>query len=521
MSASIGTWPTLHAARSPESTALIDGATGRKITFADLDDRTSRLASGLGAKGIGRGDRVAILSINSPEMLELLFAVAKLGAITVMINTRLTPREVSFILRDSGAILLFASTTLLETAEKGAEGTDVAEIITLATSEQRLAGQRVGFDELLESGRSDLEPVDLAGDDPAVLMYTSGTTGAPKGAIITHANLFWVSVYHNAFERGLNRFDVSLAAAPLFHIGALALYTLPGLYWGASSVIQETFNPSQWAQLVAAHGVTKAFAVPTMWAAILASGGLDDCDISSLDVAITGGASCPLSVIEALQAKGVRFTEGFGMTETTAMASVLPSEYATSHAGSIGRPAIHVDFRIVGPDGSPAQVGEIGELLVRGPSVSPGYWNRPEATAEAFDDGWFRSGDLATVDEDGFYRIVDRKKDMVISGGENVYPAEIEQVLSDHPAVGEIAVVGTPDATWGEVVTAAIVPTAGAARDPEDLRADIDAFARQHLARFKVPRRIEFVDALPRTATGKVRKVELRTTFAPADRSTP
>lgn len=518
MSAPLGTWPTIHALRNADRPALIDGTTGRTTTYLELEERTTRLASGLLLRGVEAGDRVAIFSINCPEMLEALIAVAKLGAIGVMINMRLTPAEVEFILKDSGSTHLFASTSLLSTAETAAKDTPINDIITITTAEQRSTGERAGFDDLLDSGSTDVDLAEVDPDSPAILMYTSGTTGTPKGAIITHTNLFWVSIYHNAFEKGLNRFDVSLASAPLFHIGALALYTIPGLYWGAATVVQESFDPIRWAELAEKYGVTKAFAVPTMWRAILNAGGLENHDVSTLDVAITGGAPCPLPVIEALQAKGVRFTEGFGMTETTAMASTLPSTDVTEQLGSIGRPALHVDFRIVDALDNDVPVGEIGELLIRGPSVSPGYWNRPEATRESFHDGWFHSGDLATVDEKGFYRIVDRKKDMLISGGENVYPVEVEQAIFEHPAIAEVAVVGMPDEKFGETVAASIVLRPVAAEDNaapshEELITDIQEFVGQRLAWFKVPRLIEFVEELPRTATGKVRKAILRTTF--------
>ena len=538
MSVPLGTWPAIHAHRIPDRPALVDGDTGRLVTYADLEERTTHLATALRERGVGPGDRVAVLSLNCPEMLELVFAVAKLGAITVMLNFRLTAGEIAFILKDSGATLLFATTSLEETARTAAEDSEVREILTLATAQERRDGVRAGFDALLDSAAGpdapDLPEVDP--ESPVVLMYTSGTTGRPKGAILTHSNLFWVSLYHNSIERGLNQLDVNLAVAPLFHIGALAVYTLPGAYWGACTVVLESFDPETWAASVERHRVTKAFAVPVMWGAVLQSGATDRHDVSSLDVAISGGAPCPLPVIEGLLAKGVAFTEGFGLTETAAAASMLPSEFVRSHAGSVGRPMPHVEFRVVDAAGEQVPVGEVGELLVRGPSVSPGYWNRPDANAEAFRDGWFHTGDLARVDADGLYHLVDRKKDMVITGGENVYPIEVEQVLYGHPAVAEVAVIGAPDAQWGEAVTAVVVRAeasagesagsagttsgavddetgaaggAGAAAD-EALAAELTAFARERLAGFKVPKRFVFTDALPRTATGKVRKVELR-----------
>ena len=524
MSITLGVWSIVHAECSPDRPALVDGDTGFARTHAVLDERAAQLAHGLRTRGVEAGDRVAGFSLNSPEMLELVLATAKLGAITVMANIRLTAHEVRYILADSGSSLVLASSPFAETAVQAAEGTAVREVITLAVASQKAAGERVGFDDVLDAGTAarangspDIDGRDVDPDSPAMIMYTSGTTGAPKGALITHANLFWDAIYHNGFERGLNRYDVNLTTAPLFHIGALAVYTLPSLYSGACNVVLESFDPATWASAVEEHRITKAFAVPTMWAAILGSGALDDHDTSCLDVAISGGAPCPIPVIEGLRAKGVCFIEGFGMTETTAVASSLPSEFMTTHAGSVGRPTMHVDFRIVDPAGIDVPAGQVGELIIRGPSVSPGYWNRHDATAEAIRDGWFYSGDLARVDGDGSYYFDDRKKDMVISGGENVYPIEVEQVLYDHPAIAEVSVIGTPHEDWGEAVTAVFVLADGADDDSASLAEDITAFARERLSGFKVPRTLHFTRELPRTATGKVRKVALRSTYgAPA-----
>ncbi|NLA65040.1 MAG: long-chain fatty acid--CoA ligase [Leucobacter sp.] len=510
MSAPLGKWLTIHALRNADRTALVDGDTGEQFTYGELDERTTRLASAMKQRGVQPGDRVAIYSLNSPAMLELLFATAKLGAITVMVNFRLTAPEINFILKDSGADLMFASTSLRETAEAALDGTEVREILDLPTAAERIERTRTSFDELLEAGDPTAQFIDVDPETPAVLMYTSGTTGTPKGAMISHTNLFWVSLYHNSFERGLNRYDVNLVTAPLFHIGALAVYTLPSVYWGGANVVLENFNPATWAAAVEEYGVTKAFAVPTMWGALLQSGALDAHDVSSLDVAISGGAPCPIPIIDALQAKGISFTEGFGMTETAAMASTLPGEFVKTHAGSIGRPSTHVNFRAVDEHGRDVGVGEVGELIIQGPSIIKGYWNRPLANEESFKDGWFYSGDLVTFDEDGFYRIVDRKKDMVISGGENVYSVEVEQALIAHPAVGEVAIIGTPHPTWGEAVTAVIVKTEAATADEASLTEEIASYARERLAGYKVPKRIVFLETLPRTVAGKVRKVELR-----------
>lgn len=526
MSVPLGSWPAIHALRFPESTALIDADTGAALTHAELDALTTALAAGLRSKGVLPGDRVALLALNSVEMLALIVATARAGAIGVLINFRLTAEEVRYILSDSGAVLLFASSSLMDVADAAQPDTGVREVIALPTAVQRSRGQRTGYHELVDAGSATAastgsESPEVDPDSLALLMYTSGTTGQPKGAIITHANLFWASILHNYNDGGFDRSDVCLASAPLFHIGALAVNTIAALYWGASSVVMESFDPGRWAHLVEHYKVTRAFNVPVMWGAILSSGALDRHTTSTLRASMSGGAACPITIIEALRDKGLSFSEGYGLTETTAGAAILAAADVVDHAGSIGRPCMHVDAAIVDPLGEPVPVGQVGELAMRGPNISPGYWRRPEATAEAFRDGWFYSGDLATVDEDGYYRIVDRKKDMVITGGENVYPTEIEQVLYRHPRVSEVSVYGLPDEQWGEAVTAAVVVNdgEGSAEGPGELVDEADraalaeelrAFARERLAGFKIPKRFVFLPALPRTATGKVRKVELR-----------
>ncbi|GAA1316672.1 long-chain fatty acid--CoA ligase [Leucobacter albus] len=508
MSVPLGKWVSIHALRTGDRPALVDVETDTSITFRELDERTTRLASALRERGVAAGDRVAVCALNSPAMLEILFAVAKLDAVTVLINHRLTATEINFILADSGATLAFASTPLQEAVIAATAGTSVTETIPLLTAAERRAGAQSEFEQLIDSGDPGAPLPEVDPDSAALLMYTSGTTGKPKGAVLSHANLFWVSLYHNSMETGLSPRDRNIVVAPMFHVGGLAVYTLATLYWGGSNYILEAFAPATWAAAVEKYACTKAFAVPTMWTAILRSGELDAHDTSSLNVAITGGAPCPIPVIEGLKAKGMAFIEGFGMTETAAAASSLSSEFITTKAGSIGKPSPNVDFRVVDKQGRDVEGDTVGELILRGPSVFSGYWNRPDANAESFRDGWFFTGDLARIDADGFYFLVDRKKDMVISGGENVYPIEVEQVLHTHDGITDVSVIGTPHDYWGEAVTAIIV--SGGASNSEDLAASLDKHARTHLAGFKVPRRYFVVEALPLTATGKVRKVELR-----------
>lgn len=500
MDQGIGNWTTVHAQRNPERLALVDGNTGRSIRFGELEQRTNALAGALRARGVRQGDRVAVLALNSPHFLEVAIAVAKLGAIFVPINFRLTAPEVRYILDDAAPAVLFASTQVLETARAAAAGSLVREVVEIASAEKRAAGD------------AERAPVRVGSDDVASLMYTSGTTGFPKGAMLTHGNHLWNAFTHFAMTEGLTPRDVSLVAAPLFHIGAFGIFTLPLIYLGGTSVILESFHPASWLEAVERHRPTLAFCVPAMWAAIAAAG-LAGRDLSSLRCTISGGAPCPLVLIRQLREHGMVFTEGFGLTETAPVASALGADEVIAHAGSVGKPIAHVAYRIVADDGRDVATGEVGELLIRGPNVFVGYWQKPQATREVLDeDGWFHTGDLARVDERGYYFIVDRKKDMVISGGENVYPAEVEQILYQRPEIAEVAVLGTPDPKWGEAVTAVVVLKAG-----QQLGADeLIAWARQRLAGFKCPRVVRFVDSLPRTATGKLLKRELRQQFGGA-----
>lgn len=509
-----GQWATIHALRNADRVAYVDGVGGEETTYARLEERTNRLAHALRTKGIGPGDRVAMICLNSPQMMEIYLAVAKLGAISVPVNFRLHPDEMAYIVEDAGASLVFASTPFVPAAEQ-VESTvpEVREVVRVPAAGERVAGEGGDLEPLVAHGAPERVVVDVSHDDICMIMYTSGTTGRPKGAMLTHGNVFYNAINAMGFDSGIGRADVTLSAAPLFHIGALGVHTLPFLFVGATVVVTETFVPDEWVAGAERHGVTKAFLVPAMWAAVAASPAIETADLSSLRVAISGGAPCPLPVITAMTDRGVAFTEGFGMTETSPNAACLQPEDVLDHAGSVGRPVAFVDMRILDELDQDVPVGEVGELCLRGPSIFVGYWNRPEATAEAIRDGWFHTGDLATVDADGYYRLVDRKKDMVITGGENVYPIEVEQVLYGHPEVAEVAVIGIPDDEWGEVVAAVVVTAGGSTLTEDALR----GWARERIARFKVPRRITFVDELPRNATGKILKRELRRTQGGGD----
>ena len=511
MTGGIGDWLRRHRHNTPDRIALREVETGASWTFADLDRRTDALAAALRAQGTARGDRVGLVTVNSAHMLEVIFAVAKLGAVAVPINVRLSAEEIQYILTDSGAGTVFVSAPLAATAAQATAGTQVTWVVQIPAAAQRREGTDSEFEQLISGAPQGPVTAEVDGGDLAMLMYTSGTTGKPKGAMLTHDNMLWNAI--NSFSaagEGLYPRDVNLSAAPLFHIGALGIFTLPLLYAGGTTVIMEAFTPEAWLDAVEQYRPTVSFCVPAMWAAIDAAPSIGKRDLSSLRYVLSGGAPCPLVLIESLRTRGLNFLEGFGLTETAPIVSVLASADVVDNAGSIGKPVMHVDLRVVDEQGAAVPTGEVGELAIRGPNVFVGYWNRPDATAEAIVGGWFLSGDLATCDEAGYYRIVDRKKDMIISGGENVYATEVEQVLYRHPEITEVAVVGRPDPQWGEAVAAVVVRTAGSDLSEESLI----AWTRERLAGFKTPRTVVFTEALPRTATGKVLKRQLRTTWS-------
>jgi fatty-acyl-CoA synthase len=345
---------------------------------------------------------------------------------------------------------------------------------------------------------------DLHPDDPWVICYTGGTTGLPKGAILTHDNMAWNSV-NTVMSWGLDQDDVTILNSPLFHTGGLNVFTLPLIHVGGKSIVCERFDCQQVFDLIADAGVTIYFGVPTMFLAMQQHENWDGADFSRLKLIISGGAPCPMPIFEKFWARGVDFKTGYGLTEAGPNTFWLPAEDVRRKPGAVGVPLFHIDVKIVRPDGSECEADEPGELIIKGPHVTPGYWNNPKATADAIRDGWLHTGDLAKCDGEGYYTVVGRIKDMIVSGGENVYPAEIESVLHAHPAIAEAAVIGVPDDKWGEVGRAIIVIE----RDRELSADDVLAFVREQLAGYKVPKSVVFVDELPHTGPGKIDKRRL------------
>ena len=497
----LGSWTARRARATPERTALVHGS--RRLTYAALDDRVRTLAAGLAGLGVERGDRVAYLGPNHPAFVETMFATTALGAVFVPLNARLAAQEHAFALDDTGARVLVhaAAVDVREVPLQTPEGGEHADRGTFLTLEVGCS-----YEDLVTRTADRRDPVDVDPDDTAVLLYTSGTTGRPKAARLSHANLTW-NALNVLVDVDLARDEVCLLSAPLFHAAALGMTCLPVLLKGGTLVLEEAFDVDRTLDLVPAEGVTTMFGVPTMFAALARAPRFEDTDLSSVRYLLCGGAPVPPALLERYAQRGLTFLQGYGMTEAAPGVLLLDREHAREKTGTAGRPHFFSDVRLA----------DTGEVLVRGPNVVDGYWRRPRESADAFesgehaDRGWFRSGDVATVDDDGFHRIVDRVKDLYISGGENVSPAEVEGVLTAHPDVVDAAVVGVPDERWGETGHAWVVLAPGATATPADLLAHLDG----RLARFKQPRGIEVVDALPRNPTGKLDKGALRARWAP------
>ncbi|MFD7818120.1 long-chain fatty acid--CoA ligase [Streptomyces sp. NPDC059785] len=492
----LGSWPARRARKTPHRTALIHEDTS--LTYAGLHTRTTRLAHALRALGVRRGDRVAFLGPNHPAFLETLFAAGVLGAVFVPLNPRLAGPEIAYQLRDSGAKALIHAPSSAALVAGLPGHADVRTYIEVGAE----------YEELIAA--ADGEPVDqtVAADDTCLIMYTSGTTGRPKGAMLTHANLIWNAV-NVLVDHDLAADERALVSAPLFHTAGLNMLTLPVLLKGGTCVLAASFDPGGTLDLVERHRITFMFGVPTMFDQVARHPRWAAADLSSLRLLTCGGSPVPTPLIAAYQRRGLTFLQGYGMTEAAPGTLFLDAEHAVAKAGSAGVPHFFSDVRVVRPDLTPAAPGETGEVIVRGPHVMPGYWGLPEETAAVFADGWFRSGDAARVDEDGYVFIVDRIKDMIISGGENIYPAEVEDLLLAHPDVVECAVIGVPDDKWGEVPRAVVVLRDGAEPDPDGLLASLAG----RLARYKIPKSVVVADALPRTASGKLLKSRVRTRY--------
>src|SRR6516225_9926905 len=509
----VGSWIARRARRTPDRVAVFHG--DDRLTYAQLHDRVTRLAHGLRGLGVRRGDRVAYLGPNHPAFLETLFAAGTLGAILVPLNTRLAAPELTRHLADSG------SRTLIH--GMGRDGV-VAELRSAASVRDLVAlgepaGGEASYAGLLAAGPGPDIDEAVGLDDPCLIMYTSGTTGQAKGATLSHGNITWNAI-NVVVDADFRHDELALVVAPLFHTAALNMLCLPTLLKGGAVLIEPGFEPGRALELIGRHQVTSLFGVPAIYDAMAAHPGWAAADLSSLRMLLCGGAPVPGATIRTYTERGLAFIQGYGMTETSPGALLLDAAHVQAKAGSAGVPHFFTEVRVARPDESEAAPGETGEILVAGPNVMRGYWNQPEATAAVLAGGtWLRSGDAGAADEDGYVFVVDRIKDMIISGGENVYPAEVENVLREHPAVADCGVIGVPDARWGEVGRAVVVLRPGAQASEGELLGFLDG----RIARYKIPKSVRYAGELPRTGTGKILKKRLRETHGtvPARGSTP
>jgi len=492
-SLSLGGWLTARAALTPDRVA-IDFA-DQEVCYRELAGGVSRRVAAFAAAGLAAGDRVATLARNRPEQVEVFFACALSGLILVPLSWRLTASELAYQVRDAAPSVLLSEPDLLPLSREAARQADLdAPVRPLAPADER-AGLAAGH-----------PAAAVADDDPLLILYTSGTTGRPKGVVLTHANCFWTNLSLDRTAE-LSGQDVVLQVLPQCHVGGWNVQPLLAWWKGARVVLEQTFDPARVLRLIAVKRVTTMMGVPTNYLMLAAHADFASTDLSSLRQVIVGGAPMPLPLIEQWQARGVTVMQGYGLTEAAPNVLCVPAEYARQKAGSAGRPYLHVEvaLRDLGGTGLVGGPGT-GELLIRGPAVFPGYWGNPEATEAARWHGWLSTGDVAERDADGFYWIRSRIKEMYISGGENVYPAEVEQVLAGHEAVAEAAVLGVPDEQWGETGLAVIVPNPGHQPAAETLL----GYCRARLAGYKAPRHYRIVTELPRLSSGKVDKVTLR-----------
>jgi fatty-acyl-CoA synthase len=491
-----GYWLSIRAARDAQRVAVVEGAS--RTTYGELNGRAARVAGALWSSGVRPGDRVAVALKNRIEFLEVLFGAARIGAIFVPLNFRLAAEQVAYALEDSGSVVVV---TQLTTAPA------VAQALTHLAIDVRVISVD-GPEANYESWRDAAEPVDFHPVEPGdalSIIYTSGTTGPPKGAVLTHEGAM-TNIHNYLFEWDLRRDDATLVVNPIFHV-VLYILCVPLLYKGGKVVLMEDFDADGALHLAEDEQITVWFAIPTAWQMIIDSPEFGYWDRRRVRFIGSGGAACPSVLMDRIEQLGLPYRQGYGLSESTSSATTMTPEDQAGRRGSIGRAFLYVETQIADNDDREVTAHEVGEIQLRGRNICDGYWNKPAETIESFSaDGWFRTGDLGYADEEGFIWIVDRKKDIIISGGENIGSIEVEQVVLSHPAIAQASVIGIPHPRWGETPCAVIVLKPCAAVTPEELI----EHCRNRLAHFKCPTKVVVVGELPMTANGKVVKASLR-----------
>lgn len=494
---------TKRALLTPDREAIIELATGVHYTYEELNQRANRAANFLRERcGVEMGDRVSILAHNSIAYVDLLFGVAKIGAILAPLNWRLTSRELIYIVNDCQPKVLIVGPEFVPVYEAMRLSTRVEHVLSLEDS-----GVGDDYESLLKQAPA-AEPkrIEISGDDPVCILYTSGTTGRPKGAVLPHRQLIWNSV-NTVVSWGLNEKDISPILTPMFHSGGLFVFLVPLFHVGGKLLLGRTFDPDASLKLIVEEKCTVILGVPTLFQVWMNSTQFASADFSHVRFFISGGAPCPPSLIQAWsEKKGVVMRQGYGLTEVGVNCFSMTDEDALRKVGSVGKPIFHSEMRLVDENCKDVPVGSTGELIIKGEHVCVGYWNNDEATREALRDGWFYTGDMAHMDAEGYFYIAGRFKDMIISGGENVYAAEVEAIFREHAAVADAALIGQPDEKWGEVGLMIV-----ACKPNQNVTADeLLQFCAGRLAKYKLPKRVEFVEALPYSPYGKVIKAELK-----------
>ncbi|KAB2336333.1 long-chain fatty acid--CoA ligase [Cytobacillus depressus] len=489
-------WIANRARLLPDSIAVVDGEEGCRFTYKEMNERAENLANYLSSIGIQKGDRIALLSPNHVSYFDLLFACGKIGAIFVPINWRLSQAEIEYILQNCTPKLLVVSKKL-EKLVLNQRKTKVINIdlekyhnITANNSPERK------------------HKINISENDPLAIIYTGGTTGKPKGVVLSHEAILWNGI-NTIISWNLTASDTTLTYLPMFHTGGLNALSIPILMMGGKVVIGRDFESEKAIQLMNQERCTIVLMVPTMYLTIINSECFNNTSFPTMHTFLSGGAPCPLEIYHAFEQKGLSFKEGYGLTEAGPNNFFIEPTMSKLKRGSVGKPCVFNEVKIMTTNGTEADVGEVGELLIRGKHVFTHYWDNPQATAEVYKDGWLYTGDLGKRDEEGFHYIVSRKKEMIITGGENVYPLEVEHCIQRHPAVNEVAVIGLPHEKWGEMVVAVV----SLKKDKYVTDVDLTDFCKQILGKYKIPKHFIFADNIPKTHVGKIDKNKLKNTY--------